>query len=644
MKQINNGPFLSDDEGRKLVGWKNPDGTDTLVPVTNFGFAGLKIKPVGFNYYSLLTEILYGVANLSTIRPANLNYIRNTGANLVRVAFSGFTASDYTTRIHSTGTMPESVSTSNLKSTFISACDTVMDSLALYGLKCHLNIAWGQPTIPGAFLETEPMAYSTTTSRTFKYTASYAEWVVNRYKDHPAFGFVSIGNEWVTDSTGVSHPTPAQLGAWYAGIAKAIKLIKQDCLVTADVSSPSISLSRTKETIDQAVTRFRTIYDGLDMYSLHMYNDDYGFTGHCSAEGVSVAQNIYYSPLGYEGMESLMQCYADMAEADGKPLIIGEFGINEDNETSDPAVPTWVNIRKKWRMMNAVVPYASCSLLWNVQDSVQASTAGNQSIWCIDPASTTNRPTDFTLVATSFNRGVCTKRGYGGGLPSRKRQQAPQYAVRMNGRSAGQNMRFTSTAAHASSGGYSVAFWIRLDQLLNNAETLMDLRGAGNTSGFIILGLLAANNQSFYFEGRYASGSAGNTNNTLPDFALNDWNHICYNTATRVINGVTVYFTEIWLNGIYWHSVNATAGVASIPIGTTCYIFGNASNGVPMRMQDIAIFPSLMTPQEIWAHMNGEFNNRCITHIRGYEDGTFLDISKNAVTLTSSLVTVTVEK
>jgi len=644
--QKNNGlPFLYTEDGKKIVGWKNPDDTEAQVPAADyFPFEKFGVKPIGFNYYSLVTEIIYGVSNLATIRPANLNYIRATGANLVRVAFSGFSAADYTTRIHTNGTVPDSVTPANLKPSFVAACDTAMDALAAYGLKAHANIVWGQTTLPGVFSEAVTVAYGSTASKTFGYTKSFAEWFVNRYRNHAAFCFMSIGNEYVTDNAGVTNPTPAQLGTWFAGIARAIKAVKPDCLVTADVSSPPVSLSRTKETLEQAVARFRTLYAGLDAYSIHIYNDDYSFTGHQAAEAISVAQNIYYSPLGYEGVESLMQAYSDMAAADGKPLIVGEFGINEGNEISDPANTTWVNIRKKWRLFSAVAPYADCSLVWNVQDTVQAGTAGNQNIWCIDPASSTNRPTDFSLIASAFNVGRVSKRGVGGGLSGRKRQQAPAVALRMDGRTAGQHLRFTTTSAHASSSGYSIAFWVRLDALLNNAETMMDFRGAGNVSGFILLALLVSNAKSFYIDGRYASGSAGNTNNTLPDFELKDWNHICYNTVTKVINGTTVYYIEIWLNGVYWQSVNATAGLAAIPNGTVVYPFGNSANGVPMRMQDIALFPSGLLPNEIWAHMRGETNARALTHIRAFEDGTFSDISKNAVALTSSQVTVTVEK
>lgn len=49
MRQINNGPFLTDDEGRKIVGWKNPDGSDGKMFVGATGkFAGRRVARIFF--------------------------------------------------------------------------------------------------------------------------------------------------------------------------------------------------------------------------------------------------------------------------------------------------------------------------------------------------------------------------------------------------------------------------------------------------------------------------------------------------------------------------------------------------------------------------------------------------------------------
>lgn len=634
MRQVNNGPFLTDDEGRKIEGFKNPDGTDYVLADEIIALARYKnIRPVGFNYYSLMSEIAYGVSNLATIRPANLQYIVSCGANLVRVQFGVYDGPSMLTRMHNTATVPLTVSDSNLMPSFIAACDTAMNSLGEYGLFCHANIVWGQNTVSGMFSESQA-ASVLPGSKTREYTISFCEWFCNRYKNHPAFLHLSIGNEYVTDETATTAPTTAQLGEFFSAVALSAKRVSKKILVTADISSPAISLVRTKPTIEQTIDKFRTLFAGLDFYCLHIYNEDYSFTGHCAAESVGVANNAIYSPLGYEGVESLMQAYSDMAKADSKMLIIGEFGVNEDNESSDPA-NTHYDTKKKRRFFKSVIPYATASLVWNVQDTAQAATAGNQSIWCIDPAITTNnRKADHLVIAKAYNYGKQTGANVGGGNPSRKYGISPKFSIRIPNRTAGYNVRMTSTAAHSSSSGYSLAVWIKLDALLNNGETLMDLRGAGNLSGFIFLALLQANAKSFYMDGRYASGSAGNTLNTLPDFELGDWNHIVINTVSRLINAISVSYAEIWLNGVYWQTVNMTAALATIPVGTTLYVMGNSANGVPMRMQDISVFPSALSNAEVWAHMVGEVSQRELIHIRAQPDGTVTDVSKNAIALT----------
>lgn len=595
-------------------------------------------RAVGFNYYSLMTEIIFGVQNLPTKREANLNYIVSSGASLVRVAFSAFSSNDSLARVHNTSVMPETVSTDNLKPTFIAACDTAMDALAAKGLKCLITLFWGQTFIPGAFSETPVYAYGNLNSKTSIYCKSFARWFCQRYYNHKAVGLFSIGNEYTVDATGVSNPTATQLSLWFKFIADEIKSVIPKALVTSDITSPPINLSRTKETLAQAIDRYRTIFKYLDVYNLHIYNDDYSFTGHCNAEGVSVAQNAIYSPLGYEGVESLARAYHEMALADNKPLIFGEVGVNENNETSDSS-NTWYDKKKKIRLLKAVVPYASVTLIWNVQDSEQAATA-NQTSWVIDPQLLTNKRAEHFLdIAKSLNYGKLRLNPAGIGNPATRLARSPDVCMRINDRTAGKNINFVTTAAHASASGYSIAFRIRLDGPLNNAETLLDFRN-GTTSGFVLLALLQANALSFYSDARYASGSGGNTNNVLPDFVVSEWNHVCINHCSRVINSIPVVYTEIWLNGIYWHSIVSTALPASVPTGTTVYIMGNAGNGVPMRMQDIAVFPSALSNSEIWAHINGEVSPRSLTHVRAFNSGEILDISKNSVALVLNGATV----
>lgn len=613
----------------------------TPIPVTA-ELSLLNLPPVGFNYYSLLSDIYYNLAGGATSRPLNLQYIANTGSKLVRVAFSGFSASDYTTFIHTNGTIPFVVNDSNLLASFKTACDTVMDALAQYGLKGMLCIAFSQGAIPTAFSETQVTAFSSTTSKTAVYVQSFAQWLVNRYQNHAAFGLLAIGNEYVTDSTGTTNATPTLMGLWFKAVADAAKKIKANTIVTADITAPVVALARNRETIEQSITRYRQLFVGLDVYCLHVYGDDYAFTGHMASEN-GATPNIYYDTLGYEGVEAMMQAYSDMALADGKPLIIGEYGVSTTNEADDPggANAAFVSDKKKWRFSRAVVPYASVSLLWNVQLTSIAAVSGGQSIWCIDPQSTSSRATQFGAIATAFNNGVTAKRNIGAALASRRNVIRPSVAMWSQNRVAGTGIKFMTTTAHSSTTGYSVAFWVNLQATLNNGEVISDFR-SGTTAGFVFLASLVSNSQTFYSDGRSVGGSTGNSSGALPDLNIGEMNHVCIQMKQINVNGTTVYTTELWVNGVYWLTVTANAVPTSIPIATVVSVLGN-SNGVPLKIQDYAMFPSI-TPQEIWDHMAGVVNPRAMLHIRGYEDGTIVDLSKNAVALTVTSIPISVER
>ncbi len=606
-------------------------------------FDAMKIKPIGFNYYSLFTDMMYNISGTATSRAANLAYIVATGANLVRVAVSGFSVSDYTTRIHNFGgLMPQTVSDANLTAKFRADCDTMMGLLSANNLGGHICLPWAQSTIASAFGESNAVAYGSLTSQTAIYSLSFVTWFCARYKNHPALKLISFYNEPVTDAAGVTGPTVAQFSAFLAALAAAARAAKPDILTTSDFTAPVLDLAKTRETIEQSVARYRQLFAGLDVYNLHVYADGYNWVGHNSLD-LGTAPNIYYSGLGYEGTEALMQAYDAMARSDNKPLIIGEFGVNTDNEADDPGGPNAVHVsdRKKWRLARAVVPYADSSLIWNVQQT--AGAPSNQAVWLIDPASTTSRAAQFSAIATAFNNAKPARRQTGGAVAALKSQQRPRFAMRCPNRSAGYNVRFTTTAAHGSTTGYSLALWVNLTAQLNNAEVLADFRGSGNTSGLVLIANLVANNQGFYTDSRYASGSAGASNNILPDVLLNDWNHVTFMHRFMNVNGTNVYATEVWLNGTYWLSMAANALPATIPTGTTAYVVGNSGNGVPAKMQDVALYPGAMSPDEVWAHMRGEVSARSLLHVRAQEDGTFADVSKNAVALTVSGVVLSYE-
>lgn len=589
----------------------------------------LQLKPFGFNYYSLIMEVLWGQSGQ---RSSNLNYIASTGANLVRIALGGFSASDYITKVHNSGSMPRLVSDSNLNPTYVAACDSAMDALSSRGLKAIVCGPWSQDAIPTAFGLSNASEYASTSSSTSLYVKSFVQWWATRYKKHPAYAIHSIFNEPVVDESGVSNPTSSQLGTWLSFVASSARLIKSDLLVTTDLTSPATNLLNTREGIEEVVARYRVIFSGLDVYNLHIYGDAYGWVGHNSTD-YGLMPNIYYSNAGYEGASALAQAYVDMARADGKPLIFGEFGVSTSNEADDPLGENaaFVNNRKKWRLSKALVPRADVSLVWNVQQVT--GSPSNQDTWLIDPVARPTRASQFAAIASAFNNSKPTYTPAGCALSARRALVRPTVSMRCNNRSSGYNIKLTTTSGYSSSVGYSVAFWMNLSTTLNNAEIIFDLRGTGNVSGLVGLANLVSGARGFYTDGRYASGSSGATYSALPDLNIGEWNHFAIMHNSIVINGTTIYRSEIWINGLYWLTVSAPAAPGSIPSGVVVYPFGNSSNGVPLRMQDFSLFKT-MTAEDVWGHIRGDIHPQALIHIRAFDNGDILDMSKNSASLT----------
>lgn len=633
---VMNVPSLAKDSSGNVNALSLPTGGSVSLTSSPYQkFQALKIKPVGFNYYSLFYEIISGSAGVSTARPLQLAWIQSTGANLVRIMYPCFSTSEYLLRVHPAGTMPSTVTTANLRPTFITALDLAMNSLSSYGLKALVCSFWTQSALPTAFGETNVVAYSSTTSQTSIYCASMIQWFVTRYANHPALGILSLGNEWLTDTAGITNPTVASLGAWFTYMANIARAIKPDLIVSSDITSPTLDITSTRETMDQAIARYRILFSGLDMYCLHIYGDNYNYTGRQANENGQTG-NSPYNPFGYEGLPSLCESLQAMAKADSKPLLISECGIPTTNEEDNPSgtYSAFLSDKKKWKFARSMVPYVDGLLFWNVMDSSNAAGIG-QATWCIDPAAATSRAPQLLTIASAFNAAKPVAKSIAGGTRALKEVLRPKVSIKSPNRGAGINIRFTSTAAHSSSQGYAWCTWINLNSTLNSAEGIASFTDAGAVSGFRVVANLVANAQGIYADSRYASGSAGNSNGVLQDFNLNEWYHVAYVFNTLNNNGTTVYTCTTWLNGMYYKTTSMTALPVTIPIGTTVYPMCNSGNGVPMKMQDIALFPT-MNAQEIWDHMNGGVSTRALLHIRGYEDGTIADISKNAIALTVS--------
>lgn len=619
-------PYRSDGTSWKAVALIDSTGSlvdgagNVLGPYTaREKIALLNPRPVGFNYYSLVYEVLIGSAPGIANRGAHLDWISATGATVVRFALPVFDSAQYLSGVHNTAAMPATMSDSNLRSTYVTALDTCMDALAARGLKAHVCDGWGQDYLPTALGETRAVAYGSTTSKTAVYSKSAAEWFFRRYKDHAAFGVYSLGNEYVTDAAGITGPTEAQLGAWFTFVAAGARAIDPRKLITADLLHLAVSNSASRITLDQFAVTLRTLCAGLDAYCLHFYGSGFAYVGYSANEDAAFP-NTNATDLGYEGLPALMESLRSIADADGKPLIIGEFGVSTAEEAdADP--------QKKNRVLRVVSQYADYCMLWNVQDATLAGTIPNQTTWFISTGTT--RATTFSGVVSPLNlakQPVSVQR-IAGGLKGLRNSLQPRFAVK-GARASQGYIQFTSSSVHASSTGYSLLMWLRLDAPLNSGELIMGFNG-DNTYGLGVAANAVANALGFYVDMRYAGGSRVNSQTLLPDVVVGEWNHLCF--SSEGVNGSAAL--RVMLNGLYWRTIPAAGYPASISTGINMFIGGyNAGNGAPVSFQDVCLAGSV-SMQDVWDHMSGKVLPQSFLHMRARPNKSVIDLSRNAVAL-----------
>lgn len=586
--------------------------------------AKLNPKPIGFNFYSMLYEDLKNIANSVTNRASQLAYIKSAGANMVRVMVPCSSTSELLTLVHNTATMPLTMSDGNLRPEYVAALDLMFSDANAYGIKLHISDFWDQDLIPDAQGESRITGYVSTTTKTAVYMRSAAQWFFNRYKDHPAFGVYSIGNEYVTDESGAAGPTNAQLGAFFTFLADSCKDLSQNQLFTADITPSPIAVTNTRETVGAAIDRYNILFAGLDAYCFHFYSELHNYIGRTSYDNAQFA-NSTTTTVGYEGMTSLIASYKAAADAAGKPFIVGEFGVNTGNELDTASV-------KKNRTFKAVADSAVYGMVWNVQDSVIAGSSG-QSTWFIQPG--TDRGNTFLALAQQYNKGTARNpKQRTAAITGLRQKLAPQVYMSTT-RTAGALITATSTAAHQAT-NLAILGWFRIDAALNAFEALAKFVDASGFNGFNIVGNATAGVGDFYFEFRGAAGGAGSTSGNLPAVVDLTWHH--YACSYEVLEGGTAI--TIWRDGIYWQTKVTSAALTAMAVGTNMRLMGNTS-GAPFSMQDFCLATSI-TSEDVWAHMRGEILPQSLMHVRALPNKTILDLSINRTALTVGAgVTVT---
>lgn len=568
------------------------------------------INKIGFNYFSLLLDLLNGVPQ-STVAN-NLAYVASTGANMVRVAYPVVVNGDYSKVFD--GTPPLFVTEQSFKPSFISAVEAMFALCEAAGVKLYVCMFWWQTALPAIYGETVVSACSPASS-SYRHMQSHAQWFARKYRSRVAA--YSIGNEWDMGD-GTTAPTAATLALCIGGVASAIRAVDADHVITADMHGPrATTLALNRESPEDYLIRMRTIFAELDAWCIHLYANDSGYVGRSTQDGANVgatASNL----LGFEATEAVLSALRGEADKQGVELIIGEFGVPTDVEPDSSSLKSLVFARQ-------VAKWAHLGMWWNVQN--QAVAGANQTKWFIEPGTT--RWDKFSAV-TQVYQGVAGPTAFpkrGGFGDGNKIALAPGAWVRHVKNTQGR-ISFVSDANMAAGSTMVVLMWLKLSSSLEASEIIAWLTN-GSTNGVSVLAQTTPAN-AVYASWFDASGANGNTVDYVPPLQTNRPYHLVLSFQNNVSAGNLI---DVWVDGVLFRTGKPQRSGMVPPVdGQTCWVGGNTSIGANVLMQDFCIAP-YASPEDIYRHMAGEVLPQAEIHIRAGEGGV-VDASRRARPLT----------
>lgn len=202
-RQLNNG-FITDDNGRKIIGVKNPDGSDNefhvpesldYTPFNSYKkkilevvdgellFGGRKDTTYGINAWDLFYDYLKGNTNYI----ADLATFKTKGIKLIRVSAGPNVAADWTSYIGATGSAPSA--------TYLTKLQDFLNECTKNDVRVLLVLYWSYTVIP-TVVSGSVADYDTPASAVRVYCDDFAKAIATNFKLHPALAGYQIGNEW----------------------------------------------------------------------------------------------------------------------------------------------------------------------------------------------------------------------------------------------------------------------------------------------------------------------------------------------------------------------------------------------------------------------------------------------------------------
>jgi len=573
---------------------------------------------VSFNAFDLLNSRLQGY--FAGDNSSELQYIKDAGGLYVRVMYPVFSSAQWTTQVFASGIPSRDFVDSDFRATFLQYSDELFADFEEYGLLMNPCLFWGAEQTTGALGETVATGFLAG-SATRAFMVRFTKWFGARYGNHPALGFVSFGNEWYPSELSASSPNSAAvLASCYAELSDALSVSAPGVLRTADSVYPVADDSAARNTIDFMIGVYAEMFTPLDAWNLHIYTNFYNYVGRDSVydSSVDVAPD---NDFGYEFLDTSVAAFAAAAHARGKLFIVGEIGVNLTQEAATDS-------KKQERFYSSAAKYADLTMIWNVQPEDRATVPGSSQTQIYIAPGTPRGDINKKLVR-DLNHSIRGSYPVGIADDGARDLASPKAWVTTSTTAASNVVAPVKSAVGAAA--FSIMGWFRANEVLADFAQIFRFRTATDDGVSLIASSV---DNAVYFSAK-AGGTAIFSTSGLHKLTVpGKWNHVAFGYIPGTPNLV-----DLFIDGVYWTTLQASAAMDTLPIDTT-FVLGDDNTatgltGANASHQDWAILPGRITSQRIFDHASGKVAPESILHLRVLKGGPIMDLSRSA-----SIVTV----
>jgi hypothetical protein len=311
------------------VGFLTRQGSDLLL-------GGAPFHELSFNKFDLLAQFSpvlggdWGDRGPGIVAAAEeaLKTLGSRGFRVVRVAVSPYSASGFEAAFFDADPARQA----QKRREFFAGFDQMLDACDRHGIRIVASLLWQVETL--GKLGGQPLRATMIDPDSLgrRRVAEFVSAVVARYRDRPTIAMWEVGNEYnlVAD---IQWPqfdvTSDQVAAFVHDLATLVRSIDRNHLITTGDSTPRPSAMHllqavragkevdwTPDSAEEQIAYLRLMNaDPIDVISIHYYDDGMITLG------------------GRLGSPENLRFYARAAAEIGKPLFIGEMGLDADVES-----------------------------------------------------------------------------------------------------------------------------------------------------------------------------------------------------------------------------------------------------------------------------------------------------------------------